>query len=133
MGILIDTDILIEIEKERLSLSDKITGREEEQVFLSVITASEVLHGVCRATNPNIGAKRSAFVEGILRRFPLLPIDLPIARQHAQLWANLKVQGNVIGLHDSWIAATCLVHDLTLITNNAREFQRVAGLQVECW
>jgi tRNA(fMet)-specific endonuclease VapC len=133
MGILLDTNILIEFEKERLSLSEKITGREEEQVFLSIITASELLHGVHRATTLNIRNKRSTFVEAILRRFPLLPIDLPVARKHAQLWAELKMQGNVIGLHDSWIAATCLVHDLMLVTNNEGEFQRVPGLEVECW
>lgn len=133
MGILLDTNILIEIEKERYSLSDRITGREEEHVFLSIITASELLHGVHRATNPIIRKKRSIFVEALLRRFPLLPIELPIARQHAKLWAALKMQGQVIGLHDSWIAATCLVHNLTLITNNVRKFERVAELHIECW
>ena len=40
MGILLDTNILIEVEKKRFNLSDKIKGRETEQVFLSVITAS---------------------------------------------------------------------------------------------
>jgi predicted nucleic acid-binding protein len=133
MGILLDTNILIEAEKERIDLSGKIKGREEEHVFISVITASELLHGVCRATDANIRTKRSDFVEAILKRFPILPIDLPIARRHAQIWADLKSKGTVIGLHDSWIAATCLVHNHTLITTNAREFNRVQGLDVECW
>ena len=39
----------------------------------------------------------------------------------------------MIGLHDSWIAATCLAYNLTLITGNLREFKRVPGLNTEKW
>jgi tRNA(fMet)-specific endonuclease VapC len=62
-----------------------------------------------------------------------MPIDLPIARQHAQIWAELKSKGTLIGLHDSWIAATCLVYDHTLVTKNLREFKRIKDLKIECW
>ncbi|GAK57682.1 toxin of toxin-antitoxin system VapC [Candidatus Vecturithrix granuli] len=133
MGILIDTNILIEAEKERIVLTEKIQGRKDDQGFVSVITASELLHGVWRATNLRIRTKRSAFVEAILKQFPILPIDLQIVRKHAQIWAELKSKGTVIGLHDTWIAATCLVHQHTLATTNVREFNRIQGLQVECW
>lgn len=133
MGIVLDTNILIESEKERLNISEKIKGREEEEVFISVITASELLHGVWRATDPIIRTKRSDFVEAILNCFPIIPIELPIARQHAQMWAELKSKGTLIGLHDSWIAATCLVYNHTLITTNLREFKRIKDLNVESW
>lgn len=133
MGIVLDTNILIEAEKERLNLFEKIKGREEEEVFISVITASELLHGVWRADKPTIRTKRSDFVEAILQRFPLIPIDLPIARKHAQIWAELKSKGKIIGLHDSWIAATCLVYGHTLLTTNSREFKRIRSLEVESW
>jgi predicted nucleic acid-binding protein len=42
-------------------------------------------------------------------------------------------QGTMIGLHNSWIAASCLAHGLTLATANLREFERVPGLTVEAW
>lgn len=122
MGIVIDTDILIEWEKERLNLPAKLKGPGDEQVMISVITASELLHGVWRANDEQIRQKRSAFVEHILKTFPILPINLVIARIHAQIWAGLASQGTPIGLHDSWIAATCLAYEYRLITKNLREF-----------
>jgi len=133
MAILIDASILIEAERGRLDLEPHVALRPEEASFLSVITASELLHGVCRATQPEVRARRSAFVEGILERFPLLSVDLATARAHAQLWAELMAQGTLIGPHDLWLAATCIAHGLTMITANVREFTRVPGLVVENW
>ena len=98
-----------------------------------MITASELLHGVHRAIRPEGRTKRAAFVEGILERFPLLPVDLATARAHAQIWATLMAAGQMIGPHDLWLAATCIAHGLTIVTANMREFARVPGLQVEVW
>jgi tRNA(fMet)-specific endonuclease VapC len=39
----------------------------------------------------------------------------------------------MFGAHDLWLAATCVAHDLTMITANLREFERVPGLRVESW
>ena len=133
MGVLIDASVLIEHERGRVNLEQHLAGREQEEFFLSVITASELLHGVHRATDPNVRARRSAFVEAVLGRFPLLPVDLVIARAHARLWAGLMAEGRLIGPHDLWLAATCLAHGLTLVTANVREFARVPGLAVESW
>jgi tRNA(fMet)-specific endonuclease VapC len=133
VAVLIDASIFIEAERGRLDLEPHVARRRDEESFLSVITASELLHGVHRAAQPRQRAKRSAFVEGILERFPLLPIDLATARAHAQMWAELATAGTLIGPHDLWLAATCLAHGLTLVTANIREFTRVQGLQVESW
>ena len=133
MGIVIDTDILIEFEKNRLDISSKTQGRESEEIFISVITASELLHGILRAKEERVRIRRSNFVEGILQAFPIIPINLNIARIHAKIWADLKSKGMMIGLHDSWIAATCIVYNYTLITRNTREFERVKGLIIESW
>lgn len=133
MGVPIDTSVLIEHERGRVNLEQHLAGREQEEFFLSVITASELLYGVHRATDPNVHARRSAFVEAVLGRFPLLPVDLTIARAHARLWAGLMAEGRLIGPHDLWLAATCLAHGLTMVTANVREFARVPGLAVESW
>jgi tRNA(fMet)-specific endonuclease VapC len=63
----------------------------------------------------------------------VLPVDLGCARAHAQLWAELRQAGAVIGSHDLWLAATCVAHGLTMITANMREFERVPGLLTEVW
>ena len=133
MGVLIDASVLIEHERERLDLESHLEQREEEEFFLSVITGSELLHGVHRAKDAGVRARRSAWVEAILERFPLLPVDLPIARAHAQLWAHLAARGQMIGPHDLWLAASCMAHGLTIVTANVREFERAPGVQVEQW
>ena len=133
MGILIDSSVLIGHERGRLDVGSLLRGREEEEFFLSVITASELLHGVHRAKDAETRTRRSAWVEAMLERFPLLPIEPEAARAHALLWADLESRGTPIGPHDLWLAAQCIAHGLTMITGNAREFARVPGLMVETW
>lgn len=133
MGILIDSSVLIGQERGRLDLESKLADRGDEGFFLSVVTASELLHGVYRAGDPAIRMKRSAFVEAILARFPLLEIDLATARAHAQIGADLSRSGTLIGPNDLWLAATCIAHGLSIATGNVREFNRVPGLRVEDW
>ena len=133
MGFLIDTSVLIDCERGRIDLDERARGRQEEDFYLSVISASELLHGVHRAGEPGIRARRSAFVEAVLARFPIISIDLTTARVHAQLWVELSAQGNMIGPHECWLAATCLAHGLTMVTGNVGEFGRVPGFSVETW
>lgn len=133
MAVLIDASILIECERGRLDLQRHLAQRQQEEFFLSVVTASELLHGVHRALQPEVRTKRSSFVEALLGRFPLLPVDLATARAHAQVWAELAAAGKLIGPNDLWLAATALAHGLTMVTANVREFARVPGLRVEVW
>jgi tRNA(fMet)-specific endonuclease VapC len=133
MAVLIDASILIESERGRLPLDQHLAQRQQEEFYLSVVTASELLHGVYRAVHPEVRTKRAAFVEAVLERFPLLPVDLATARTHAQVWAELAATGMMIGPHDLWLAATCIAHGLTMVTANVREFARVPGLAVEDW
>ncbi len=133
MGLLIDASVLIEHERGRLDLSAYLSGVEEEEFFLSVITVSELLHGVHRAPDPAVRSRRAAWVDAVLERFPLLPVDVASARAHARIWAGLAAEGQIIGHHDLWLAATCVAHDLRMATADVREFQRVPGLQVLAW
>lgn len=125
--------MLIEHERGRLDLEPHLRGRENEEFFLSVVTASELLHGVHRARDGRTKARRSAWVEAVLERFPLLDVDLATARAHARLWAELSSTGRLIGPHDMSLAAACLARGLSIVTANTREFERVPGLTLENW
>jgi predicted nucleic acid-binding protein len=107
-------------------------GRVPEQAghSISVVTASELLHGVHRATDPSRRTQRRAFVEHVLAALETLPATVEVARVHAELWAQLEASGRIIGAHDLWIAATALAYGLHIATANAREFERVPGLDV---
>lgn len=128
MAVLIDTDLLVDLEHGAGTQQFEAQVGEEERA-ISVITVSELLHGVHRAE----GARRvlrSAFVEHLLAGLPAIPITSQVARVHALIWAQLLGSGKVIGAHDLWIAATALAHDLGVVTGNAAEFRRVPGLRV---
>lgn len=133
MGLLIDSSVLIEAERGRLDLASRVHGRTGEEAFISAITVSEILFGVHRATDQGVRNRRAAVAEALLSRFEVLGIDSAVARLHAQLKADLALRGTPIGPHDLWLAATCMLHGLTMVTGNLREFRRVPGLRVEAW
>lgn len=126
-GILIDTSVLIEAERKRKVLEQL---PRDDQHSISVITVSELLHGVHRAIPDHVRIRRQVVVEALLGVIEQLPITARIARLHAQIWAELQASGEVIGAHDLWIAATALAHGLTLATSNIHEFERVPALEL---
>jgi tRNA(fMet)-specific endonuclease VapC len=101
----------------------------DELAALSVVTVSELLHGVHRADERH-RLRRTAFVEAVLHGYVSVPITHRVARVHAELWAGLEAAGQPIGPHDLWIAATALTHDLGIATLDSRHFARVPGLRV---
>lgn len=127
MALLIDTSVLIDAERRDRSLSANL-GDDDRAI--SVITASELLHGVHRAKSGNVRTRRTAFVEGLLSALEALPITMAVARIHAEIWSALQDDGELIGAHDLWIAATALSQDMTVATANARDFECVPGLNV---
>ncbi len=130
MGLLIDTNVIISVERNRTDLDVALRLFGDQVVHLSAISASELLHGVHRAESAFRRGRREAFVEKILSLLPVLPMDLAVARCHARLWADQSARGQLIGAHDMIIAATALANGLTLLTANLREFERVEGLAV---
>lgn len=126
MACLLDTSVLIDA--ERGVALDRI--EDEEEQLVSVVTASELLHGVHRASDPSQRLRRQAFVEQVLGAMDVIPITLAIARVHASIGAHLASTGESIGAHDLWIAATAVAHGLRVATGTAGEFERVPGLEV---
>ena len=126
MAVLIDTDVLVAYERAGRSVEDLLADQER---LLSVITVSELLHGVHRASGGE-RIRRAAFVEHVIGTIDAVPISKMTARVHAQLGASLVASGLAIGTHDLWIAATAIVHDFAVATLNARDFSRVPGLRV---
>ena len=131
MAALIDTSVLIDVERGRLSLLTLAAAHEDEEVAISAVTASELLHGVHRVAGGARAAKAEAFVEGLLSLLPVLAFDLDAARTHARLSADLQSRGVSIGAHDLLIASTALANDYRVITRDLRSFPRIDGLDVQ--
>jgi tRNA(fMet)-specific endonuclease VapC len=130
MGCVIDSCIIINAERNQENIASRIANIADENFYISVITASELLYGIHRAKNFTIKNRRKAFVEDVLLKFPILSNDLSVARMHAEIWAELTAQGTLIGSHDLWIAATCLANNYVLLTDNKKDFAKVPGLKL---
>jgi tRNA(fMet)-specific endonuclease VapC len=124
---LLDTSVLIDAERSGQALQ-RIPDEEEQ--LISVITASELLHGIHRARDDSVRMRRQAFVEQLLSAFEVVSITVDVARIHAEIGARLQDAGEVIGAHDLWIAASALTRGLRVATLNAKELARVPGLSV---
>jgi predicted nucleic acid-binding protein len=131
MATLIDSSVLIAVERGDLA-GDTITARYAgEDVAISAVTASELLHGVYRARTPGQRHRRQAFIEGLLAQLPVIAFDLTVARVHASLWADLAKRGLAVGERDLMIGATAIARNYTLATRDERSFRKIPGLSVQ--
>jgi len=128
MGLIIDTSVLIKLEREGPSERFRPLFNDD-QIAVSVITVSEVLAGVYRGS-PEKAVARLPKVEEMLQGLKPLPITPRIARIHSDLSAFLQRKGANIGRHDEWIAATALAHGATIVTLNRRDFDQVPAVTV---
>lgn len=129
MGLIVDADVFIEFERRSLPI-DLSQWQPADDVFISVVTVSELLMGVHRADNEVRKRRRSEFVEAVIAGVSILDFTTAVARRHAQVYSDLARRGQVIGAHDMIIAATALHHGLSLLTGNIDEFSRVPNLNL---
>lgn len=131
MGVIFDTSVLVTLERGTYGLEKLSTGRESEPFGISVVTISELLHGVHRADSEKRRLMRGAFVEKIIQTFPLYSFDLNAARIYAKLWANLAKKGVTIGAHDLMIASTAIALGFSVVTTDVRDYSKVKEVHVE--
>jgi tRNA(fMet)-specific endonuclease VapC len=129
VGIVVDTGVFVRWERRGQNIDQRLL-QLDRPVYISVVTASELLVGVHRADGPTRRETRSRFVEALLTNFPILQINLLVARYHAALTTELAQRGTPIGYQDAWIAATALSLGYAIMTTNEREFARVPDLEV---
>ena len=131
MGVIFDTSVLIALERNPGPLEELIRERGDEPFGISIITASELLHGVHRADSEKRRLTRESYVEKIIELFPLYVFDLSAARIYARIWALLAARGESVGAHDLIIASTCISLGFSVITTDMRDFSKIDGLTVE--
>jgi tRNA(fMet)-specific endonuclease VapC len=99
-------------------------------VCMSVVTKSELLY--CVDVSPR-RAQDAAALAAFLPYVEVLDLTDDAASHYAEIRADLKRRGALIGANDLFIAAHARCLGLTLVTNNTAEFGRVNDLQLENW
>jgi len=129
MTYLIDTDWVI----DHLNHIERVTRRLEELapagLALSIISLAELYEGVYYSYDP-------VESEAALQRFlnpelTILGMDEETCKIFGKARGRLRAAGLMIGDCDLLIGVTALRHNLTLLTNNRRHFERIEGLRME--
>lgn len=127
---LLDTNICIYIINRRPpAVLDHFAALRIGQVAISSITGAELAYGVDKSGS----ARNRQALDKFLAPLDILPFDEAAMRRYGVLRSHLERKGTPIGALDQLIAAHALVVDAVLVTNNVREFERVAGLRLENW
>jgi len=130
LAYLLDSNTLIYFFKNTGAVRQRMSQHKDADLRLCTPVLFELLTGAFKAQNPSSQFSRLKEIE---KRLMVLPFDLESARQAAQTRAHLERCGTPIGNVDTLIAGIALAHDLTLVTRNTREFDRVPELRVENW
>lgn len=130
MPFLLDTDTCIYALKQNASVLEQLLSKSREEIIVSVITEAELRTGAAKSSSP---ARTLQLIENFLRPLAIAEFTSDDAIAYAQIRAKLERAGTPIGPLDTLIAAQAVARELTLVSNNEREFRRVHGLHVENW
>lgn len=131
MRYLLDTDICIYIAKRKpAQVLERFRQLRPGDVGMSVVTYLELAYGAFKSREV---AENLIKIERLRLIIPVQPLEAGVAKHYGRIRAELEKQGSPMGSYDLLIAAHVLSLGLTLVTNNVREFARVAGLRVDNW
>jgi tRNA(fMet)-specific endonuclease VapC len=130
MPFLLDTDTCIYALKQNPNVLDQLLSKSREEILVSVITEAELRTGAAKSSS---ALKTLRLVENFLRPLAVAEFTSQDAMAYAHIRARLERAGTPIGPLDTLIASQAVARDLILVSNNEREFRRVAGLHVENW
>ncbi len=109
-----------------------LAGVDDASLYISALTVGELRKGVeiKRQNDPDAAVLLEAWVDGLVRSFAdrIVAIDAPVAHR----WGRLSA-GRARPVIDTLIAATALIHDMTLVTRNTKDFQGIDLLLRDPW
>jgi tRNA(fMet)-specific endonuclease VapC len=105
----------------------------EKKLAIASVTLHEAVYGVERLPDGKRKLMLREYMRDVVAKMPVLPYDAPAAEWHARERARLEAAGRKVPYADGQIAAIAVVHGLTLVTANVRDFRGFQGLRVENW
>jgi tRNA(fMet)-specific endonuclease VapC len=130
MRFLLDTNICIYALKQNQVVLARLLAERPIDVGISVITEAELRTGAAKSAS---SVKTTRLLERFFRPLAVLEFTSDDALTYAVVRARLEHAGMPVGPLDTLIAAQAVARKLTLVSNNEREFKRVAGLRLENW
>ena len=131
MGVIVDTSIWVDVERQRLTHTALADLLGDEPVYLAPPVIAELEYGVNRAQTAGQRNKRAAALAKI-RMKPCLIMDRETGDLFGKLAAELDRKGRPSKhrVNDLWLAALAIQHGFRLLTNNPDDFRDVPGLDL---
>ena len=127
---LLDTNVVSELRRSHPhgAVLDWVAHVSTEQLFVSAVTVGEIQAGIeiTREQDETKADELEAWLDRVLNSFSVLPMDAFAFRE----WARLMYKRSDAISDDAMIAATAIVHRLTVVTRNVRDFERL-GVEFE--
>lgn len=131
MEYLLDTNICIYLIKKRpVVVFEKFKKLPIGSIGISTITLAELQYGVMKSSYPE---KNQNALDSFLIPLEIIDFDYNATIEYGKVRAELEKKGTPIGALDILIASHAKSRDLTLVTNNEKEFNRVTALKIENW
>lgn len=129
MGLILDSDVIIDHLNNKSDYLSSIVSNSDEDLFISIITWSEIVYGVKKSKNLINDYKQfTNFIVDL--NIKILEFDLKIADKFIDLKINLEKRGVRLEDFDLIIASTAIVNGLVLVTKNIKHFSRVQKLEL---
>ncbi len=134
MGLILDTTVLIEGERQGTSISFLLnrlqTEFANEPIAISCLSLLELAQGVERARDSETRLLRLMFIQEVRESLRSVPVTADICFAAGRLSGELKSRGISIGIVDLMIGSTALALDYAVLTRNMRDFERMSALRV---
>jgi tRNA(fMet)-specific endonuclease VapC len=125
---LLDTNAVIAVIKADEGLLALLKRHAPQDFALSTIVLHELYYGAKKSQRK---AENLTRIEAL--QFPVLEFDREDARHAGEIRATLATLGTPIGPYDALIGGQARARNLTLMTRNVGEFQRIKGLAINTW
>lgn len=131
MKLMLDTNICIAIIKQKpKDILQKFSAYQVGDICISSVTLAELRYGVAKSQYQE---KNQDALDEFILPLEVADFDEAAALFYGTLRATLEKQGNTIGALDMMIGAHALSLNVSLVTNNTKEFKRVSGLKLLDW
>jgi tRNA(fMet)-specific endonuclease VapC len=126
---LLDTNICAYFLNGKFNLEAKFEDVGFENCFVSEITIAELKYGVEKSTLKEENRKTLNRFQTVFNIIPIFPsLDI-----YAKEKARLKTKGKILDDFDLLIGSTAIFNNLTLVTKNVSDFDRLEDIEIEDW
>lgn len=129
---IVDTDVLIDVMADDEQAKRRVEDLESRRVPLRISSISlfELSHSIERVVD---SADRRRRIEAVLESKPAYPADDAVMKKAGRIDGRLASEGRAVGMGDTIIAATALVHEEPVLTRNVDHFERIDGVGIESY